>query len=48
MEDMRYQVEMKDRMEKEKTRQNMDEMRDRYSAMDANVRAEFQRKDQLI
>lgn len=41
MEDMRYQVEMKDRMEKEKSRQNMDEMRDRYAAMDSNVRAEF-------
>ena len=48
MEDMRYQVEMKDRMEKEKSRQNMDEMRDRYTQMDANVRSEFQRKDQVI
>ena len=31
MEDMRYQVEMKDRMEKEKSKQGMDELRDRYN-----------------
>ena len=41
MEDMRYQIDMKDRMDKEKGRQGMDELRDRYNQMDANVRAEF-------
>ena len=45
MEDMRYQIDMKDRMDKEKGRQGMDELRDRYNQMDSNVRAEFQRKD---
>ena len=48
MEDMRYQVEMKDRMEKEKSKQGMDELRDRYNQMDSVVRQEFQRKDQAI
>ena len=38
MEDMRYQVEMKDRMEKEKSKQGMDELRDRYNQMDSVVR----------
>ena len=41
MEDMRYQVEMKDRMDKEKSKQGMDELRDRYTQMDSNVRQEF-------
>ena len=41
MEDMRYQIDMKDRMDKEKGRQGMDELRDRYNQMDSNVRAEF-------
>ena len=45
MEDMRYQLDMKDRMDKEKGKQGMDELRDRYNQMDSNVRAEFQRKD---
>ena len=45
VEDMRYQMDMKDRMDKEKGRQDMDVLRDRYNQMDANVRAEFQRKD---
>ena len=38
MEDMRYQAEMKDRMEKEKSKQGMDELRDRYNQMDSVVR----------
>lgn len=45
---MRYQLDVKDKMDKEKGRQGMDEMRDRYNQMDANVRAEFQRKDQAL
>ena len=39
---------MKDRMDKEKSKQGMDELRDRYNQMDSNVRQEFQRKDQAI
>ena len=32
----------------EKTKHEREEMRDRYSAMDTVVRAEFQRKDEAI
>ena len=32
---------MKDRMDKEKSKQGMDELRDRYNQMDSNVRQEF-------
>lgn len=32
---------MKDRMDKEKSKQGMDELRDRYTQMDSNVRQEF-------
>ena len=39
---------MKDRMEKEKGRQGVEEMRERYNQMDSNIRQEFQRKDQAI
>ena len=39
---------MKDKMDKEKGRQGIEEMRDRYNQMDANVRAEFVRKDQSL
>lgn len=41
-------MEMKDRMEKEKGRQGVEEMRERYNQMDSNIRQEFQRKDQAI
>ena len=39
---------MKDRMEREKGRQGVEEMRERYNQMDSNIRQEFQRKDQAI
>jgi len=48
IDDVRYQMDLKDRMEKEKGRQGVEEMRERYNTMDANVRNEFQRKDQAI
>ena len=34
-------MEMKTKMDQEKGRQNVDEMRDRYNQMDSNVRNEF-------
>ena len=45
IEDVRYQIDSKDRMEREKGRQGVEEMRERYNQMDSNVRNEFQRKD---
>ena len=48
IDDVRYQIEMKDRMEREKGRQGVEEMRERYNQMDSNIRQEFQRKDQAI
>lgn len=41
IDDVRYQIEMKDRMEKEKGRQGVEEMRERYNQMDGNIRQEF-------
>lgn len=35
-------------MEREKGRQGVEEMRERYNQMDSNIRQEFQRKDQAI
>ena len=40
-EDLKYQIELKEKMNNEKTKYEREEMRDRYSAMDAIVRAEF-------
>ena len=48
LDDIRYQIEMKDKMNTEKSKYEREEMRDRYSAMDSIVRAEFQRKDEAI
>ncbi len=39
---------MKDKLNNEKSKHEREEMRDRYSAMDSVVRAEFQRKDEAI
>jgi hypothetical protein len=47
-EDIRYQLDVKEKMTMEKAKHEREEMRDRYSAMDAVVRAEFQRKDEAI
>ena len=47
-EDIKYQIDVKDKLNAEKSKFERDEMRDRYQAMDAIVRAEFQRKDEAI
>ncbi len=47
-EDLWYQMDVKDKMITEKSKFEREEMRDRYQAMDAIVRAEFQRKDEAI
>ena len=41
MEDIRFQMDIKDKMIQEKTKHEREEMRDRYSAMDSVVKAEF-------
>ena len=48
VEDIRYQLDVKEKMNLEKAKHEREEMRDRYAAMDAVVRAEFQRKDEAI
>lgn len=48
LDDVRYQLEVKDKMTNEKTRHQAEEMRDRYNQMDSVIRSEFQRKDQMI
>jgi len=48
VDDVRYQMEMKEKMNSEKAKYEREEMRDRYAQMDATVRAEFQRKDEAI
>ncbi len=41
IDDVKYTVDMKDRMNQEKNRHQTDELRDRDNQMDAMVRAEF-------
>ena len=41
IDDVRYQMDMKDKMNNEKSKFEREEMRDRYAAMDAVVRSEF-------
>ena len=41
-------MDVKERMEREKGRQGIEEMRERYNQMDGVIRQEFQRKDQTI
>ena len=41
IEDVKYQMDIKDKMTNEKSKYERDEMRDRYSAMDSVVKAEF-------
>lgn len=48
MDDIKYQIDIKDKMLLEKTKYEREEMRDRYAAMDSVVKAEFQRKDEAI
>lgn len=47
-EDLRYQLDIKEKLINEKSKYEWEEMRDRYQTMDAIVRAEFQRKDEAI
>lgn len=48
IDEVKYQVEFKDKINNEKSKQERDEMRDRYAAMDSVVKSEFQRKDEAI
>jgi|TARA_B110000305_G_C18764168_1_gene326667 hypothetical protein len=41
-------MDIKDKIAGEKSKHERDEMRDRYSAMDSVVKAEFQRKDEAL
>lgn len=47
-EDLKYQMDVKDKQYSDKARYEREEMRDRYSQMDQIVRTEFQRKDEAI
>ena len=48
MENIKYQIDTKDKMLVEKSKYEREDMRNRYSAMDSVVKAEFQRKDEAI
>jgi hypothetical protein len=48
LDDLKYQMDIKEKMNFEKSKHEREEMRDRYSAMDSVVKAEFQRKDEAI
>ena len=41
VDEIKYQMDIKDKMAVEKSKHERDEMRDRYSAMDSVVKAEF-------
>lgn len=41
LDDIRYQIDIKEKMNNEKSKHEREEMRDRYSAMDSVVRSEF-------
>lgn len=41
LDDIKYQIDMKEKMNSEKNKHEREEMRDRYAAMDSIVRAEF-------
>ena len=47
-EDLRYEMDVKEKLINEKSKYEWEEMWDRYQTMDAIVRAEFQRKDEAI
>ena len=48
IDDVKYQMDMKDKMSSEKSANERNELRERYNQMDAAVRSEFQRKDTMI
>lgn len=41
IEEIKYQMDVKDKILNEKTKHERDEMRDRYAAMDSVVKSEF-------
>jgi hypothetical protein len=41
IDDIKYQMDMKDKIINEKSKNEREEMRDRYQAMDSVVRTEF-------
>ena len=41
VDDIKYQIDIKDKMTQDKSKYEREEMRDRYSAMDSVVKAEF-------
>ena len=41
VEDVKYQMEMKDKMNSEKSNNERNELRERYNQMDSAVRSEF-------
>lgn len=47
-DDIRHQIDIRNKMMEEKMNYEKEEMRDRYMAMDSLVRAEFQRKEESI
>lgn len=48
VEDLRYTIDTKEKMIHEKSKYEREEMRNRYSAMDAITKAEFQRHNEAI
>ena len=48
MEEIKYQIDMKDKITQQQSKNEREEMRDRYQAMDSVVKSEFQRKDEAI
>ena len=48
VEDLRYTIDTKEKMINEKSKYEREEMRNRYSAMDAITKAEFQRHNEAI
>ncbi|KAL4480269.1 hypothetical protein ABPG74_020785 [Tetrahymena malaccensis] len=47
-DEMRTNIDMRDRLNQEKSNYEREEMRERYQALDALMRTEFQRKDESI
>ena len=48
VDEIKYQIDMKDKIVQQMSKNEREEMRDRYQAMDSVVKAEFQQKDEAI
>ena len=48
IDEIKYTIDMKDKITQQQSKNEREEMRDRYQAMDSVVKAEFQRKDEAI